>query len=76
MLKIKFIGQSDDNFENGNNYYLVNIQYTAYESIALKSSKILAFITNKFNKIVCIPYSKIQYFNDNWEVIQNGEDSI
>ena len=61
MSKIRFIGESDDNFTNRNEYKLINIQADNFY--------IITFISNNDNKIVFIPYDSLELFNKNWEVI-------
>ena len=63
MIKIKFIGQTDDDFTNNEIYHLINF----FGDI----NYIYAFITNDNNEISCIPYRGVESFNDNWEVVNN-----
>ena len=65
MTKIKFIGESDYDFENGEIYQLIKIKdreklYAYFH----------AWISNKHHKIVYIPYSSLETFNENWEVVE------
>jgi hypothetical protein len=63
-MKIKFKGTSDFNFKKGNIYILVNLEIGEYVN---------AYITNKCNEIIFIPYSNLDLFNDNWEIVKEQE---
>ena len=65
MSKIKFIGKSDRNFENGNVYILIKIRDKED-----KYDYFHTWISNNNKKIVYIPYSSIATFNNNWEVVE------
>ena len=63
MIKIKFIGENDDDFTKDKIYQLVSISEDNYY--------FYAYITNNENKISVIPYSSLFNFNMNWEVVNN-----
>ena len=60
-MKIKFKGKSDYNFKKGKTYQLVKFEIAFYQ--------IKAYISNNDNEIVYIPYSSLDTFNCNWEVV-------
>lgn len=63
MAKIKFIGETDDDFTTGEIYELVNIDGDNYF--------VYAFLTNDNKGISCVPYHSLDTFNENWEVVSN-----
>lgn len=65
MTKIRFIGKSDYDFENGEIYQLLNFEDKKFTYGYFKT-----WISNKHNKIVYIPYSSLTTFNQNWEVVE------
>lgn len=60
-MKIKFIGENDNNFTNGKIYKLIKIEQDDYY--------FNTWISNDDNKICFIPYATLDNFNENWEVI-------
>lgn len=60
-MKIKFKGTSDFNFKKGNIYILVNLEIGEYVN---------AYITNNDNVLFFIPYSNLDLFNYNWEIVK------
>lgn len=60
MSKIKFIGESDYNFTNGEIYQLIKIEHDIW---------FRAWIGNDRGDIVFIPYEDLDLFNENWEVV-------
>ena len=61
MSKIRFLGRSDFNFTYGNIYQLIKIEQYEYSFDT--------WISNDSGNIVFIPYSSINTFNENWEVV-------
>lgn len=60
-MKIKFIGENDNNFTNGEIYNLIKIEQDNYY--------FNTWISNDRNKISFIPYATLNTFNKNWEVV-------
>lgn len=62
MIKLKFIGETDDEFTNGKIYELLNIN--------ANDNFVYVFLTNDNKGISFIPYVSLYTFNKNWEVIK------
>ena len=70
MSKIKFLGESDENFTNGNIYQLVQMEdYFEIFNSGHIVQKFKTWITNNNNKLAYIPYSSIDTSNENWEFV-------
>ena len=70
MSKIKFIGESNENFIEGNIYQLIKLEKICRYEFTFSSNWLYeAYISNKNNTIVIIQYLGIETFNDNWEIV-------
>lgn len=65
MLEVRFIGESDENFTNGKVYKIIK-----FDDDTPYYGKIDVWFINNYNKIVYIPYSTLNTFNENWVVFE------
>jgi len=61
-MKMRFIGKTDENFTNGFEYEFLEINYE--EGCYFKT-----YIINDYDNVRYIPYSSINTFLQNWEVV-------
>ena len=61
-MKMRFIGQTNENFTNDLIYEILEINYR-------KGNYFNTLIINDYDKVRYIPYSSINTFLHNWEVV-------
>lgn len=61
-MKMRFIGETDENFTNNCIYEIIEISYK-------ENYWFSTYIINDSNKVRHIPYSSINTFLHNWEVV-------
>lgn len=65
-MKFKFIGKPNliiDTLKTGHLYRILQFEHT--------SKYLCIYVVDEKNKILCIPYSNMERFNENWSYMNN-----
>lgn len=66
-MKMRFIGKTNRDFTNGFEYEFLEVNYEKYNDE--RNNYFNTYIINDYDNIRYVPYSSINTFLHNWEVV-------